>query len=234
MTATRSAISATTPKSWVMNSTAVFFALLQIADQRQDLRLRRDVERGRRFVGDQHPGIERQRHRDHGALALAARQFVRIGARGGFGSGMRTSSSSASTFARIAARDSSVWIENISPIWSPMVRSGLSAVIGSWKIIAMPAPRTCAHFGRGGRRQIPAFEHHAAAVDAHPVRQQPHDGVGHHRLAGSGFADHAEDFVGGDRERHAGQRMRPVGAGRQPHAEPSMVRMARDGSLIAP
>ena len=55
---------------------------------------------------------------------------------------MRTSSSSASTLAAIAAFDRSVWIENISPIWSPMVRSGLSAVIGSWKIIAMPAPRT--------------------------------------------------------------------------------------------
>jgi hypothetical protein len=57
-------------------------------------------------------------------------------------SGIRTSSSSASTLARIAGRDRSVWMENISPIWSPTVRSGLSAVIGSWKIMAMPAPRT--------------------------------------------------------------------------------------------
>ena len=42
----------------------------------------------------------------------------------------------------MASRDRPVWIENISPIWSPMVRSGLSADIGSWKIMAMPAPRT--------------------------------------------------------------------------------------------
>ena len=56
-------------------------ALLQLADQLQDLRLRGDVERGGRLVGDQEPRIERQRHRDHGALALAARQLVRIGFR---------------------------------------------------------------------------------------------------------------------------------------------------------
>ena len=54
-------------------------ALLQVADQFQDLRLRGDVERGGRLVGDQELWIERQRHRDHGALALAARQLVRIG-----------------------------------------------------------------------------------------------------------------------------------------------------------
>jgi hypothetical protein len=46
--------------------------LLQIPNQREDLRLRGDVKRGGGFVRDQKPGIERQRHRDHGALALAA------------------------------------------------------------------------------------------------------------------------------------------------------------------
>ena len=30
----------------------------------------------------------------------------------------------------------------VSAIWSPMVYSGLSAVIGSWKIIAMSEPRS--------------------------------------------------------------------------------------------
>ena len=44
---------------------------------------------------------------------------------------MRTSASRASTLSLISAFDKSVWIENISAIWSPMVRSGLSAVIGS-------------------------------------------------------------------------------------------------------
>ena len=101
----------------------------------------------------------------------------------------------------ISARDKSVWIENISPIWSPMVRSGLSAVIGSWKIIAMPAPRTSRISATRGRAEIAALEHDAAAVDRHAVGQQPHDGVGGHGFAGAGFADHAEDFVRRERQR---------------------------------
>ena len=72
ITATRSAISATTPKSWVMNSTAGAALALQFADQVQDLRLRRDVERRGRLVGDQQLRLEDQRHGDHRALALPA------------------------------------------------------------------------------------------------------------------------------------------------------------------
>ena len=52
---------------------------LQIADQRQDLRLRRDIEGRRRLVRDQNPRLERKRHGDHGPLALAAGKLMRIG-----------------------------------------------------------------------------------------------------------------------------------------------------------
>ena len=44
----------------------------------EDLRLDGDVERGGRLVGDQQVGLHRQRHRDHHALAHAARELVRI------------------------------------------------------------------------------------------------------------------------------------------------------------
>ena len=54
-------------------------ATLQIADQLQDLRLRRDIEGRRRLVRDQNPRLERKRHGDHGPLALAAGKFMRIG-----------------------------------------------------------------------------------------------------------------------------------------------------------
>ena len=56
---------------------AVF--LLQFEDQLQDLRLRRDIQRRGRLVGDQQRGLEHQRHRDHDALALAAGELVRVG-----------------------------------------------------------------------------------------------------------------------------------------------------------
>ena len=56
-------------------------------DQAQDLRLDRDVERGRRLVGDQHRGLAGERHRDHHALAHAAGELVRIVVRAALGLG---------------------------------------------------------------------------------------------------------------------------------------------------
>ncbi len=52
----------------------------QVAQQAQDLGLDGDVEGGGRLVGDEEVGLVGERHRDHHALALAARQLVRIGA----------------------------------------------------------------------------------------------------------------------------------------------------------
>ena len=54
-------------------------AVLQVADQLEDLGLHRDVERGRRLVGDQQLRVQRQRLGDHRPLPLAARQLVRVG-----------------------------------------------------------------------------------------------------------------------------------------------------------
>ncbi len=45
---------------------------LQLADQLQDLRLGRHVERRRRLVGDEKPRVEHQRHRNHDPLPLSA------------------------------------------------------------------------------------------------------------------------------------------------------------------
>ena len=44
----------------------------QVAHEVEDLRLDRDVERGRRLVGDQEFGFARERHRDHHALGHTA------------------------------------------------------------------------------------------------------------------------------------------------------------------
>ena len=53
-------------------------SLLQLADQLEDLRLDRDVERRGRLVGDQELRRAGERHRDHHALAHAAGELVRI------------------------------------------------------------------------------------------------------------------------------------------------------------
>src|SRR5439155_10003101 len=76
-----------------------------------------------------------------------------------------------------------------------------------------------AHFGYRCRAEIAALEHHPAAVDRHFIRQQPHDGIRHHRLTGAGFTDHTEDFVGRDFERHAPERMCPIRAAGQADAQ---------------
>ena len=49
-----------------------------LLEQRQELRLDRDVERADRLVGDQQPGVDRQRAGDRHPLALAARELVRV------------------------------------------------------------------------------------------------------------------------------------------------------------
>ena len=78
ITSTSSAISATTPRSWVMMMTAELNSLLQVLQQVEDLRLHGHVERGGRLVGDQQLRVVDQRHRDHRALAHAAGELVRV------------------------------------------------------------------------------------------------------------------------------------------------------------
>jgi len=58
------------------------------------------------------------------------------------GSGSSTSRITARTCSRRARMPISEWISSISAIWSPTFITGLSAVIGSWKIIAIFSPRS--------------------------------------------------------------------------------------------
>ena len=53
----------------------------QFAQQLQDLRLQRHVQRRRRLVGDQQFRLSDQRHGDQHALAHAPRELVRVVAR---------------------------------------------------------------------------------------------------------------------------------------------------------
>jgi hypothetical protein len=54
-------------------------ALVELPQQVEDLGLDRHVERRGGLVGDQHVRVARQRLGDHGALALAAGELVRVG-----------------------------------------------------------------------------------------------------------------------------------------------------------
>ena len=78
MTATLSLTFSTMVRSWVIEEHAHVVRALQLADQLQDLRLHRHVERGGRLVGDQELRIVGDRDGDHHALALAAGELMRI------------------------------------------------------------------------------------------------------------------------------------------------------------
>ena len=113
----------------------------QVLHQLQDLRLDGDVERGGRFVGDHQLRIAGQPDRDHDALAHAAGELVRILVEPAFGVGdadQRQQLDGARARLRVGHAE---WMVSGSVICNPMVSSGLSEVIGSWKIIEMSRPR---------------------------------------------------------------------------------------------
>src|SRR5688572_15612126 len=77
MTATRSAISAMTPKSWVMRSSARLKAAF-MSRSRSSLGLDGDVERGRRLVRDDERRPAGEGHGNEDTLAHSAGELVRI------------------------------------------------------------------------------------------------------------------------------------------------------------
>ena len=114
----------------------------QVAHALEDLRLDRHVERRRGLVGDQHGRVARQRERDHHPLAHAARELVRVvvDALAGARDADPLEQLDRPLARLLVGRPSCSWI--CSTIWSPILRTGFSEVIGSWKIIAISAPRT--------------------------------------------------------------------------------------------
>ena len=51
---------------------------MQLLEELEDLGLDRDVERGRRLIGDHEGGVHHEGHRDHDALTHAAGQLMRV------------------------------------------------------------------------------------------------------------------------------------------------------------
>ena len=111
--------------------------------QLQDLRLDGDVERGGRLVGDQQRRPADQRHGDHRPLAQPARQLEGIALRAPAPDRGSRPAAASRVSLRVAVRAGSRCGAacSASPTWSPIVWSGDSEVIGSWKMIEMRPPR---------------------------------------------------------------------------------------------
>ena len=186
-----------------MNSTLMRWLLLQPRQQLEDLALDRHVERGRRLVGDQQLGLAGQRHRDHHALLLAARHLVRIAASRRFGSGMPTSTSSAS--ARVAAPGAAAGPGASSAArraaW-PTVNTGFSELIGSWNTQAISLPRSACSSGSAGLQQVrPCHRMRPSRIGV--VGQQVQHRHRGDALARARFADQRDGGVLGDVEADA-------------------------------
>jgi hypothetical protein len=105
----------------------------QIVEQRQDLRLHRDVERRGRLVGDDHLGVVGQRHGDADALAHAARHLVRVGCRAGLGIGDAHGASRRWRARRLGRDTPGGGPDRLDQLVAHAV-SGCSVESGSWKI----------------------------------------------------------------------------------------------------
>ena len=127
-----------------------------------------------------------------------------------------------------AAASSLVWVSRTSSICSPQRTTGLSAVIGSWKIIAMRDPRSwrrrpslaseeCSRPAGKSRRRI-GF----SALASRPMTVKAIT-----RLARAGFTDEAYDLAGIDREAHLFDGVGAVATPRQGNAEIAHLRRER-------
>jgi hypothetical protein len=90
------------------------------------------------------------------------------------GSGNRTSPSMARIRSRRAAGGSRVCVASTSSICRPQHITGLSAVIGSWKIIAIRAPRRVRSRAAPARsRSSPSSEIRPADATSSPLGRRP-------------------------------------------------------------
>ena len=100
-----------------------------------------------------------------------------------------------------------------------MRRTGLSVIIGSWKIIAMRLPRS-ARMSRSESfaRSLPLIQDAAAGDTARRV-DEAHDREAGDGLAGAGLADQPQDLAARDGERHVVHRLHHAGAGEEMRAQ---------------
>ena len=186
----------------------------QVLQDRDDLRLHRNVERGRRLVGDDQRGLGAERERDHDALAHAAGEFMRIAVDALFGRGNADFAEPCDRpLARLSARQRHMRQDRLDEL----VADPQQRIEAGQRILEDDADAAPAYLAHPRRRQIVdarAVEPDFAAGDAARRIEQADDGEAGERFAGAGFADHAENLAGRDVERDAVERdQRPLSRG---------------------
>src|SRR3954471_2808560 len=141
MTITRSAMSATTPRLWVISTIAV----------PSRSRMSRIRSRMPAWIVTSSAVVGSSAIRIFGsqasAIAIITRWRMPPDSWCGYswmrrsGAGMRTRSSSSIARFRASRRDSPRWCRSTSPIWLPILNAGFSEVMGSWNTNPISRPR---------------------------------------------------------------------------------------------
>jgi hypothetical protein len=177
---------------------AVFAA--QPLQERDDLGLDRDVERGRRLVGHDQPRPGAESERDHDPLTHAAGELVRIVIDAHFGAG---DTHLLQEFDRprlgLAGRQRQMGLDRLDQLAAHRIER-IEAGQRILKNRADLRAADLAHLLVGQVVDAPSLESNLAGSDAARRLQQPDDGVSGQRLAGAGLSHHAQDFARGDVE----------------------------------
>ena len=187
----------------------------QPLQQRDDLRLHRYVERGGRLVGDDEFRLGRERQRQHHTLAHAAGELMRIGIDAHFRRRDANFIQQRQRFrACLRIREVAVRLDGLDQLLADAVER----VEAGERVLEHHADALAADLAHRFRRQVvdalPAQQHLASGDPPRRLDQADHRRAGD-RLAGAGFADHAENFARRDVERHAVDRREGAAAGRK-------------------
>ena len=224
MTTTRSAMSATTPRSCVMSRTAVPISARRL---RSTSRMPAWMVTSSAVVGS---SATSSRGRQATAIAIITRCRMPPESWCGYSPHPPRRQRDADELEqldarrRAAARRACRWCRrSTSPICRPTVSTGLSEVIGSWKTYAMSRPRTSRSARLGEAEQRACRRRSTAPVTVALRRQQPGQRHRGDALAAAGLADQREHLPLGHVERRA----------RRPRA-PARPRCGTDGQVRAP
>ena len=178
-------------------------ALLQVGEESEDLRLDGDVEGGRRLVRHQQIRLASERHGDHDALALAAGQFVRIGAHAPLGV------ADADEFeqfedagAGLAAGQAAMDLQNLADL--PLDR--VQRIERGHRLLEHHGDvgtTDLAQFRLRQDQNVPPLEQDATAGMDGAAIEETQDRQGRHRLARPGLAHQGHRLAPVDREAHA-------------------------------
>ena len=178
------------------------------AQQIQDLGLHGHIQCGGRLVGQDQAGVEHQRHRDDDALLLAARELVRIVVHAGFRVGdadlLQDVDGLGAQLLLVLHTVRAQALLDLPADGVHRVEHRVRLLEDHGRLAAAHALQVLAAQGEHVEfaGAVSLGEHHGAGGGG-GFGQQLDDRACGHRLAGAGFADHADHGAARDREAHA-------------------------------